>query len=147
MLGARIASAGQRVLAVSFRFVTSEQHHSISTAMLRASEDVLHTSDLQDDIADDTEQNMIFAGLLGLMDPPRSTVSTAVHRCHTAGIRVCMITGDHQATAIAIAKQIGIINMATHESPDKRQAINGDALSILTEQQLAALVSKYTMHN
>lgn len=63
------------------------------------------------DKADDkhlAEQNMIFAGLQAMIDPPREEVKAAIKQCQEAGIRVIMITGDHLTTAKAIAKQLGI---------------------------------------
>ncbi|MBW2985743.1 calcium-translocating P-type ATPase, SERCA-type [Candidatus Woesearchaeota archaeon] len=55
-----------------------------------------------------TEKDMIFLGLQGLIDPPRPEVKDAIKKCETAGIKVIMITGDHKATAMAIARQIGM---------------------------------------
>ena len=55
------------------------------------------------------EQHLIFLGLAGLKDPPRSEVAQAVERCHAAGIRVAMITGDHRSTAVAVARELGIL--------------------------------------
>ena len=57
---------------------------------------------------DEAESDLIFLGIAGLVDPPRPEVPGAVARCHEAGIRVHMITGDHAATAAAIADEIGI---------------------------------------
>ncbi|WP_124727680.1 calcium-translocating P-type ATPase, SERCA-type [Staphylospora marina] len=54
------------------------------------------------------ERGMIFAGLAGMMDPPREEVKESIKRCRQAGIRTVMITGDHQATAEAIAVELGI---------------------------------------
>lgn len=54
------------------------------------------------------ENNLVFTGIAGLMDPPRKEVAAAVARCKSAGIRPVMITGDYPLTAIAIAKQLGI---------------------------------------
>lgn len=54
------------------------------------------------------ETNLIFIGLTGMIDPARPEAIEAVARCHTAGIRTVMITGDHKATAMAIAREIGI---------------------------------------
>jgi sodium/potassium-transporting ATPase subunit alpha len=57
----------------------------------------------------DLESNLIFTGLMGLEDPPRPEVHDAMRKCHDAGIKVIMITGDASRTAIAIAKQIGLV--------------------------------------
>lgn len=55
------------------------------------------------------EENLIFTGLLGLIDPPKKNAKKAVSECISAGIKVKMITGDHERTASAIAKQLGIL--------------------------------------
>lgn len=55
------------------------------------------------------EENMTFAGLIGLEDPPRPEVPEALKKCHEAGIKVIMITGDGSRTAVAIAKEIGLV--------------------------------------
>ena len=79
---------------------------------------------------EDLEQNLIFCGLVGLQDPPRPEVPDAIRRCHEAGIRVIMVTGDHPSTAKAIAREIGLIT-STHPS-----VIKGDDLRHLTAIQL-----------
>lgn len=56
------------------------------------------------------EKNMIFVGLMGMIDPPRPEVSEAIKKCRNAGIKVKMITGDYKLTAIAIAKEIGLLD-------------------------------------
>ncbi len=58
---------------------------------------------------DDAETNLTFLGLAAMLDPPRVEVTDAVARCHTAGIRIIMVTGDHPLTASAIAKEVGIV--------------------------------------
>ena len=82
-----IASEGQRVLGFAIKTVNPE--HT-----------VLEHSDVQD--------SLVFVGLVGLIDPPRSEVIDAIAECHSAGIDVKMITGDHAGTAVAIGKQLGL---------------------------------------
>lgn len=56
----------------------------------------------------DFEQGLTFLGFMGMMDPPRAEVRSAVETCRRAGIQICMITGDHKDTALAIAKELDI---------------------------------------
>lgn len=56
----------------------------------------------------EVEQNLIFVGLVGMIDPPREEVAAAVEKCKAAGIRVMIITGDHAVTTTAVAKQVGL---------------------------------------
>jgi len=80
------------------------------------------------------EQQMTFIGLVGLMDPPREEVKEAICTCHSAGIDVAMITGDHPLTAFAIARQLGI-------AKDEKQIITGMELDELSDDQLVKKVS------
>ncbi len=57
----------------------------------------------------EAESNMVFVGLVGMQDPPRPEVLTAIHVCFAAGIRPVMITGDHVSTAIAVARELGML--------------------------------------
>ena len=93
------------------------------------------------------EENLIFTGIVGMMDPPRDGVADAIRTCHNAGINVKMITGDHKNTAIAIAKQVGIKNndkaltgseiekLSDEEFEDKIQDVNIFA-RVFPEQKL-----------
>jgi Ca2+-transporting ATPase len=66
------------------------------------------------------ENNLIFLGIIGMNDPPRKEVISSIRLCNEAGIRVIMITGDHKATAVAIAHELGLgINVLTGEELDK----------------------------
>ena len=76
------------------------------------------------------EHSMILSGLVGLEDPPRPEVPEAIVRCATAGIRIIMVTGDHPHTALAIARQIGLVKT---EHP---VVINGDQLRSISPAQL-----------
>lgn len=79
------------------------------------------------------EENLMFIGLLGMIDPPRIEVREAVAVCRSAGIRPIMITGDHPDTALAIAKDLGIAG------PDS-VAITGSQLDIISQAELQQLV-------
>jgi len=70
-----------------------------------------------------------FIGLAGMIDPPRPRAVTAIRACHAAGIRVKMITGDHAATALAIARQLGIVG-------EGAKALSGRDLAALDDAQL-----------
>jgi P-type Ca2+ transporter type 2C len=72
------------------------------------------------------EQNLTFIGLVAMMDPPRPEVSEAVEKCHTAGIRVIMITGDYGLTAESIARKIGIVRS---KSPRIITGVEMDAIA------------------
>ncbi|TCV90390.1 cation-translocating P-type ATPase [Sulfurirhabdus autotrophica] len=76
------------------------------------------------------EKEMVFSGLIGLQDPPRPEVPEAMERCRTAGIKVIMVTGDHPHTAVAIAREIGMVKT---ENP---LVMHGEALRKLTPAQL-----------
>ena len=73
-----------------------------------------------------------FIGLAGMIDPPRPRAVTAIRACHAAGIRVKMITGDHAATALAIAHQLGIVGA----TGDGARALSGRQLAALDDAQL-----------
>ena len=76
------------------------------------------------------EQDMILAGLIGLEDPPRAEVPDAIARCHAAGIRIIMVTGDHPRTGVAIARQIDLIRS---EQP---LVVDGEQLRLMSPTQL-----------
>jgi Ca2+-transporting ATPase len=79
-----------------------------------------------------------FLGLVGLEDPIRPEVPSAITECHAAGIRVVMITGDHPATALAIARQAGLPGGGRAGLPGGGRAITGDELNALNDDQLCA---------
>ncbi|MDD6345307.1 MAG: cation-translocating P-type ATPase [Oscillospiraceae bacterium] len=85
------------------------------------------------DITVDDENNLIFMGIIAMMDPPREESKQAVAECISAGIKPVMITGDHKVTASAIAKQIGILK-------DMSEAVEGSELDSLSDEQLRDFV-------
>lgn len=88
---------------------------------------------------DNPENNMIFIGLIGMMDPPRETVPYAISTCLKSGIKPIMITGDSINTAIAIAKSVGII-----DADDK--AIEGKNVDKMTDDELKEAVNHYQVY-
>lgn len=87
----------------------------------------------------DPEHNMIFIGLIGMMDPPRISVPNAINTCKNSGIKIVMITGDSINTARAIAKSVGIID--TDEG-----ATTGKEIDKLTDDELKEAVKKYNVY-
>ncbi len=85
------------------------------------------------------ENDLIFIGMVGMIDPPREEAKKAVEECKSAGIKVVMITGDHKITATAIAKKLGIL-----ENED--EAITGAELEQMTDEDLEKNVRKYSVY-
>ena len=85
------------------------------------------------------EQELTFIGLTGMIDPVRPEVKAAIEECRSAGIRPVMITGDHKDTAVAIAKELGIIS-------DASQAITGAELDSISDADLGEAVKKYSVY-
>ena len=85
------------------------------------------------------EEKLIFLGLTGMIDPVRPEVKAAIEECRSAGIRAVMITGDHKDTAVAIAKELGIIT-------DASQAITGAELESIPDDELATAIQKYGVY-
>ena len=94
-------------------------------------------SKLQEKI-ENQENDLIFVGLIGMIDPPREGVKEAVKTCKKAGIKTVMITGDHIMTAKAIAKELGILKMG-----DK--AITGKDLDKISDSDLEKNIASYSV--
>ena len=85
------------------------------------------------------EQQLVFIGLTGMIDPVRPEVKAAIEECRSAGIRAVMITGDHKDTAVAIAKELGIIQ-------DASEAITGAELDAISDEDICEFVKKYGVY-
>ena len=85
------------------------------------------------------ENNLVFLGLTGMIDPVRPEVKAAIEECRSAGIRAVMITGDHKDTAVAIAKELGIIT-------DASQAITGAELDKISDEEICEFVKNYGVY-
>jgi Ca2+-transporting ATPase len=114
-----MAGGGMRVLALAYRKLPSQ-------AAPRA--------------AGDWERDLVFAGFAGLMDPPRPEAGEAVSRCHAAGIRVVMVTGDHPATARAIAARLGI------SAGGAQDVVTGQQLLGMSDAVLQARARQVTIY-
>jgi calcium-translocating P-type ATPase len=108
---ANLAERGLRVLALAWRPLGMEEARA------------------------DWEQNLILVGLVGLADPPRPEVPEAIRRCHEAGIRVIMVTGDHPRTALAVARQVGLVRDHGEQDGEPR-VMTGEELRRLSPTQL-----------
>ncbi len=84
------------------------------------------------------EDDFVLVGIVGLVDPPKDGVAEAVRKCKEAKMRPIMITGDSLATALAVAKEVGIAS-------DKSQGVEGKVIDGLTDDQLKSFVKKYTV--
>jgi magnesium-transporting ATPase (P-type) len=85
--------------------------------------------------ANSLEQNLIFLGLVAMIDPPRPEVADAIALCHQAGIQVTMVTGDYGLTAEAIAKRIGLVD-------GKAKVVTGEEMGHLSDAQLRQILQQ-----
>ena len=85
------------------------------------------------------ERGLTFAGLIGMMDPPRPEVRGAVAQCFAAGIRPVMITGDHKLTAVAIARELGIFRPGD-------LALTGEDLDFMPQEMLEEEVERFSVY-
>lgn len=98
-----------------------------------------YTEKPADFAAEALENNLVFCGLSGMIDPERPEVAPAIEEAHGAGIRTVMITGDHIDTAVAIAKNLGIVE-------DRSQAITGAEIDKMSEEELDQNIEKYGVY-
>ena len=97
-------------------------------------------AELPEDVSPEAiEHDLTFIGMTGMIDPVRPEVKAAVDLCKDAGIRPIMITGDHIDTAVAIARELGILQ-------DASQAVMGSALDVMSDEQLDAAVEQYSVY-
>jgi magnesium-transporting ATPase (P-type) len=113
---AQLASAGKRVVALAYQDVPADQDEIVQS---------------------DVGNGLRICGLVGIIDPPRPEVATAVSELRVAGIKVKMITGDDPRTASAIAKQLNL--------GEDIQAITGPELEKLSDDELDQVIDRYTV--
>ena len=112
-----MASEGLRVLCVGYRPLRTIDANRVSERIF-------------------VEQNLIFAGLVGLYDPPRAESAGAIRQCQTAGICVHMLTGDHLKTATTIAREIGIVGSHVSGSSSPSAVMTAQEFDKLSEEDL-----------
>lgn len=130
-------SGGQIVPIFSKKEDINEQNNQMAEKALRviavAYKDVEKLPEMQD-----VEKDLIFCGLIGMIDPPREGVKEAVRTCRRAGIKTVMITGDHLQTAKAIAKELGILKRGD-------LAIDGETLERMSQHELEQNIMDYSV--
>jgi Ca2+-transporting ATPase len=112
----QLACKGLRVLAVAYRDIHIDTQLQVSH-----------------------EENLIFVGLIAMMDPPRPEVKAALKTCKTAGIRTVMLTGDHKETALAIAGELGLLEKDSI-------AVSGAELEQMSDAQLKKNISQIAVY-
>lgn len=126
------------------REITEKDKENISSANEEMAKDALRvlaagfkTVDKID--RETAEESLVFAGLIGMIDPPREEAKEAVRLCKTAGIKPVMITGDHKITAVAIAKELGIL-------ADNSKALSGVEIDKLSDEELKNEVENISVY-
>lgn len=114
--------------------ITEQMAGEALRVLAAAYRDVTDDDDLDGD-ADALESNLIFCGLVGMIDPPRPEVPAAIAKCKKAGVKVVMITGDHPDTARAIACELDLIDKGS-------LVVLGQELDRLSDKQLAGIVDR-----
>jgi Ca2+-transporting ATPase len=91
---------------------------------------------------EEIENDFVFVGVMGMIDPPREEVRDAIDSCEKAGIKVVMITGDHKLTAMAVAKALNLIN----ENETEARVLTGEQLDKMSNEQLVDVVENVAIY-
>lgn len=113
-----LAENAMRIIAVAYRKVPKEGKYTIKN----------------------TERSLVFVGLVGMLDPPRPEVKDAIASCKKAGINVVMITGDNQQTAVAIGKELGLLEK-------EEEAISGSAVARMSDKKFRSIAKKIKVYS
>lgn len=132
---------GRRVpMTDEIKAAIMEQNKGMADRALRVLCAAMRTyKDMPDENAQELERDLCYIGLTGMIDPVRPEVVDAIQECKSAGIRPIMITGDHKDTAVAIAKELGIIT-------DASQAITGSDLNRISDEELDNQIENFSVY-
>ncbi|HDR7793293.1 TPA: cation-translocating P-type ATPase [Bacillus luti] len=122
------------VLTDSYKNQILEAAGAMSQEALRVLSFAFKQYNSDDVDVDHLEEDLIFIGLVGMIDPPRTEVKDSITECKKAGIRTVMITGDHKDTAFAIAKELGI-------AEEKSEIMIGTELDTISDTELASKIN------
>jgi Ca2+-transporting ATPase len=143
-----LARCSRELVGDEPRPLTTERRREIERSIVRLADEALRTLGvairrISDAVAEEREdatieQDLVFAGLIGMIDPPRAEAKSAVARARAAGVRPIMITGDHPRTAAVIARELGV---ATDE-----RVVGGQELEQMSDDTLDAVVSDVSVY-
>ncbi|SDG81730.1 cation-translocating P-type ATPase [Psychroflexus sediminis] len=149
-----VAGAPERVMELSSKVLTGEGVEDLDEdtkeVIQKKNEDwadqalrvigLAHKEVSKDEIENEDVKDLVWTGIVGLIDPPRPEVNDAIGSCKRAGIRVMMLTGDHAKTAAAIAKKVGITNENENEDSDYPSAVSGSEVNDAQEEDLDGMI-------
>lgn len=147
-----VKGSPEKILGFCSKWMVNSKRHPINRKMLHSKAHKMASEALRvlgiaykefpknkKDISTEDIKDLTFLCFQGMIDPPREEIREAIVKCNNAGIRVVMITGDHIGTAIAIAKDIGILK-------ESDSYISGDELSKLSDDELYAEIDKISVY-
>jgi Ca2+-transporting ATPase len=128
-----LTAAGEQPLSAAAREAIQEQAARMADEALRVLGLAYRRLPVVPDLeSSQTESDLVWVGLAGMIDPPRPEVRPAMEQCRRAGIRVIMVTGDHPDTAWAIAREVGLVS----RKPAGRAVLTGEAVNRLSDSEL-----------
>jgi len=94
-------------------------------------------------LSEEEEEDFVFLGIMGMIDPPREEVKDAISMCRKAGIKVVMVTGDHKLTAVAVAKELDLIG---ENEDEEGKVLTGAELDKLSDEEFEKIVEHIVIY-
>ena len=139
-----MTNSSLRVIGLAYKKIDAETFYQIKEMEDETLERIEKETNQNHHRGEEFETDLIFTGLLGIMDPPREEAKSAVADCQKAGIQVIMITGDHKDTATAIAKEIGIIN--ENKDNASKYILTGEELDKLSDEEYKGIADNIKVY-